>query len=217
MINDNVKMGEFDPSSPTRTIGACDFICENTTVSSILDNPAIRGIALPMTVTQYHQMGNAGILVGNTELIRGYVFEKMIKSPVHSWIVQRMASWLRDVVPREHYVRQEQPLTLDDSEPEPDLAVVAGNVDLHRNHHPHTALLVIEVSISSLELDREKTRIYAKAGIQEYAIIVPTTESVELFRGADGERYREAVRLDGNGSLEFAGLPGYALPIRDLF
>ena len=88
---------------------------------SILDKPAIRQAALPITVEQYHQLGEAGIIAENTELIRGVIFEKMIKSPQHTWIVQSLVDQLRERVADSCHVRQEQPLTLKDSERDPTL------------------------------------------------------------------------------------------------
>ena len=50
---------------------------------SILENNAVRDAVLPISVEQYHQLGESGILQGNTELLRGVIVEKMIKSPKH--------------------------------------------------------------------------------------------------------------------------------------
>ena len=59
-------------------------------------------------------------------------------------------------------VRPQVPLTLGDSEPEPDLAVVTAEEDAKAERHPQAALLVIEVADSSARRDLEtKARIYA--------------------------------------------------------
>ena len=73
------------------------------------------------------------------------------------------------------------PLKLKDSVPEPDLAVVAGQVADYRHAHPTTALLVIEVAVSSLGLDREKAAIYAEAGVTEYWLVVAGQEKIEVY------------------------------------
>ena len=59
-------------------------------------------------------------------------------------------------------------MTLNDSEPEPDVAVVPGSVEDYRSAHPSTAVLIIEVAVSSEDVDREKAELYASAGIKEY-------------------------------------------------
>ncbi|MCO6456817.1 MAG: Uma2 family endonuclease [Pirellulaceae bacterium] len=151
-------------------------------MSSILDNNAFRKLVMPISVEQYQKLGTYGILSENTELIRGFIIEKMIKSPRHSWLVQRMVDWLRSGPMAGYHVRQEQPLTLRDSEPEPDVAVVPGAPDDYRDHHPFSAHLVIEVAISSEDIDREKATLYSEAGIDEYWIVLPELRIVEVYR-----------------------------------
>lgn len=62
---------------------------------------------------------------------------------------------------------EDQPLTLRDSEPEPDIVVVRGTVEDYRIQHPSTAALVVEIAISSLGLDHGKIALYAEAGVEE--------------------------------------------------
>ena len=109
---------------------------------SILDNPAIRQAALVVTVEQYHRLGETGVIAEKTELLKGVIVEKMVKSPLHSWLVQSLVEWLRKDLPPGLHVRQEQPLTFADSEPEPDVAVVVGSSADYRSSHPSTAVLV---------------------------------------------------------------------------
>ncbi len=130
-------------------------------MSSILDNPAIRQAALPVTIDQYHRMGDAGLISQRTELLSGVIVEKMNKSPNHSWIVQFLMDCLRQSTPENTHLRQEQPLTFGESEPEPDIALVVGQRDDYRHAHPTTAMLVIEVAVSSAAIDREKPTLLA--------------------------------------------------------
>jgi Uma2 family endonuclease len=92
----------------------------------------------------------------------------------------------------------------DDSEPEPDIAVVAlGNYD---SDHPRTALLVIEVSDSSLRKDQRKAAIYASAGVAEYWIVNLSDRTIEVCSIAAGDRYAE-TRTFHEGSLVRAATP----------
>ena len=68
-------------------------------MASILENAAVRDAALPISVEQYHRLGQAGIIPQHTELLRGVIVEKMVKSPEHSWLVQRLVDRLRDTFP----------------------------------------------------------------------------------------------------------------------
>jgi Uma2 family endonuclease len=84
-----------------------------------------------------------------TELIRGIVIEKVSKSPLHSALAKRLYDLISAMLPPGFVVRREDPLTLADSEPEPDIAVVQGDEAAFFTAHPSTAELVVEVAVSS--------------------------------------------------------------------
>jgi len=105
-------------------------------MASILDNQAIREIALPISVGQYHEFVRSGIIGESTELLRGVIVEKMTKSPRHTWTVQQLNDWFGPRVQPGAYLRKEEPLTLRVSEPEPDIAIVEGCPDDYLNAHP---------------------------------------------------------------------------------
>ena len=185
-------------------------------MSSILDNPAIREAALPVTVEQYRRMGDVGLISKNTELLSGVIVEKMNKSPNHSWIVQFLMDCLRQATPDNTHLRQEQPLTFSDSEPEPDIALVVGERDDYRQSHPTTAILVIEVAVSSAAVDREKARIYAAAGVEEYLIILPDEKAVEVYSQPSAAGYSQC-RTISQSRLELSALPGRPIALERLF
>lgn len=158
-------------------------------MSSLLDNPAIRAGVEPISVEQYRRMGESGIIDSKTELIAGVILRKMIKSPLHTLTVKRLIDALMPQLGEEVELRKEEPLTLESSEPEPDIALVSrGSYDPTRSH-PSTALLVIEVAISSESLDRAKTAIYAAAQVPEYWLVLPERRIVERFTDLQGDRY----------------------------
>ena len=188
-----------------------------TTMASILDNPAVRQMAMPVTVEQYHRLGEAGLISERTELLKGVILEKTNKSPNHSWLVQWLVEWLREKLPADLHARQEQPLTFSDSEPEPDVAVVSGIPDDYRQAHPASASLVIEVAVSSVAVDREKAQLYATAGVDQYVIILAEESIVEVYSGPTEEAYSKVTTLTEQQSLEFSCIAGKSLPLRDLF
>ena len=110
----------------------------------------VRGAEVwPLSVEAYHALGEAGLIPERTELLYGFVYHKMSKSPLHTFLVLRLLRLLQAVLPPGLYLRPEQPLTCVDSEPEPDLAVVFGSEEAFRQAHPRTAELVIEVCVST--------------------------------------------------------------------
>ena len=118
-------------------------------MSAILEIPEVRQRVSPLTVEEYHRLDEFNEHGRRTELIRGILIEKMSKSPLHSSIAKRLYDWIKPLLPRGFIVRREDPITLADSEPEPDIAVVRGSEADFLNTHPTTAELVIEVAVSS--------------------------------------------------------------------
>jgi len=187
-------------------------------VSSILDRPSVRHAALPITVEQYHRLSEQAIICEQTELLRGVIIEQMTKSPLHTYIVQVLVKWLESVVGENRYVRKEEPLTLTDSEPEPDVAVVSGAPEVYRDQHPTTADLVIEVAISTLELDRDKADVYAAAGVPEYWVVVPEGRAIEINRDPSPNGYETTVRFaDAETSLRPALVPQASIRLASVF
>src|SRR5205823_12718759 len=81
---------------------------------------------LPLSVKAYHALGEMGLIPDQTELLYGQVFQKMPKSPLHSALLLRLLKILQKMLPSGLHLRPEQPITCDNSEPEPDLAIVRG-------------------------------------------------------------------------------------------
>lgn len=162
---------------------------------SVLEIPALRQQALPMSVETYHTLGEMGILDEANELLQGFVFPKMPKSPRHRIICQRLLKLLREILPLGYSLWQEQPITLFGSEPEPDIAVVEGTDEDYALCHPTTALLVMEVAISSLERDEVKAGIYAQAGIVEYWLVNAEENQVTIYTRPSADGYLETKVL----------------------
>jgi Uma2 family endonuclease len=138
------------------------------------------------TVDEYHKMIQAGILndEDRVELLEGHVVLKMPRNPPHDGTIDQLGGILPPVIPPGWYLRVQNAITLNDSEPEPDFALVRGTRRTYYARHPTAADigLVIEVADSSLDRDRtEKARIYAGAGIAVYWIINLVNRQVEVL------------------------------------
>jgi Uma2 family endonuclease len=183
---------------------------------AILEIPEVRQRVSPISVSEYHRLNEYNENGRRTELIRGIVIAKMSKSPLHSF----MAKWLYDrftaVLPKGYLVRREDPLTLADSEPEPDIAVVRGSIEDFVNAHPATAELVIEVAISSPALDRENATLYAEAGVKEYWILLGRELHIEAYGRLENCRYGEKRLFGPNDTIECATIPGVHISLEEL-
>jgi Uma2 family endonuclease len=86
--------------------------------------------------------------------------------------------------------------------------------------HPTSALLVIEISDSSLRKDRTvKMRVYARAGLPEYWIVNALEGCVEIYRDPDAEAgsYRTTLRVEPGDEAVSASVPGVAVKVANLF
>lgn len=137
------------------------------------------------TRNEYYKAAEAGLFFGKrVELIEGQIFEiSAIYSP-HATAVCLADDVLRKAFGKGWAVRVQNPLSFGAaSDPEPDVAVVAGQIRDFKDEHPKTAALIIEVADSSLAHDRKhKGSLYAKAGITDYWIANLPDKQLEVHR-----------------------------------
>ncbi len=186
-------------------------------MTSILEEPAVRRVIYPLSVEFYHQAGELGLLGEDVELLEGMIVHKMPKSPLHESSVEKLYELLRQACPRGSRVFKERPLTCARSEPEPDVSVVRGNADDFRRSHPSSAELVIEVAVSTLEVDRRKAAIYCSAGVKEYWIVIPEERRVEVHCRPEGEIYLETHTAVAPARLESTAVAGFSVDLAQLF
>ena len=137
------------------------------------------------TLERYHQMIADGILneYDDVELIEGVIRSKMSKGIPHETIIERLNRILARLLPADVSHRCQRSLTLDGSEPEPDL-LVCTPPEARGDNHPRAAdtFIVMEISDSSLGYDRgDKLRVYARAGIPVYWVVNVVDRQVEVF------------------------------------
>jgi Uma2 family endonuclease len=186
-------------------------------MAAILEIPEVRQRVSPLSVEEYHRLDEFNEHGRRTELIRGIVIEKRAKSPIHVAISKRLYDFIARLLGPGFVVLQEAPLTLADSEPEPDVSVVRGTESDFLAAHPSTAELVVEVAVSSAALDRENASLYAEAGVKEYWIVLGTERKVQMFRRPEGGSYRETRVLGLNDTLECNSIPEIRMTVSDLF
>lgn len=186
-------------------------------------SPDLQGRQRRITVDEYHRMIAAGILGEDehVQLIAGTLVAMTPQGGPHARVIQRLNRLLVRAVGDDLVVRPQLPLTLvDDSEPEPDLAVVLARDAESGERHPGTALLVVEVAGESLPLDRQaKAVLYARAGIPEYWIVNLGESTVEVRREPDSVSgtYRTRAIARVGEMLIATGVAGLSVAVADLF
>jgi Uma2 family endonuclease len=175
---------------------------------------------------EYYKMAEAGLFEGrHVELIEGQVIEMSPMGSLHATAVALTARVLEKAFGQDAFVRWQMPLaTGETSEPEPDVAVVAGDVRDYRGAHPATAIVVVEVADTSLAYDRtHKASVYAKAGIADYWTVNLIDRQLEVHRGPriDAARpfgfgYADVKILSSADSISPLSAPQVTIRVADL-
>ena len=102
-----------------------------------------------LSIEQYHAIIQAGIFTDDdsVELLEGWLVFKMPKNPPHRVTTRLVRTALENILPAGWYVDSQEPITLSNSEPEPDLVVVRGETRQYLDRHPgaEDIALIIEV------------------------------------------------------------------------
>jgi Uma2 family endonuclease len=176
------------------------------------------------TRDEFHRLAALGVLGEDdrVQLVDGEIVEMAPPGPRHVAGVHLVAQVLRPIFADGFMVRIQSPVAAGAySEPEPDVAVVPGGPRDYLDDHPATAVLVVEVSDSTLGFDRQrKGPVYAAAGIPEYWILNLQDRVVEVYRdpGPDAgghPAYRTSLRFGSNESLAPAARPGFAIAVEE--
>lgn len=162
------------------------------------------------TRREYERLIESGVFHEDErlELIEGEILEMTPQNPRHAATVTLVYEALEDVLVPGYSLRGQLPLALgEDSEPEPDIAVVEGGPREYLQSHPRTAGLVVEVADSSLPFDRgRKLSLYARNGIAELWIVNVAAGHVEVHRQPEGEDFRERAILTPGERIDSAVL-----------
>ena len=175
---------------------------------------------------EYERLVDLGLFVGERlALLDGLLVVQEPQGSPHAAIVAQIGQVLAAAFGAGWHPRLHAPLALgEDSEPEPDVAVVAGAPRDYVNAHPSTAALVVEVADSSLRLDRRlKGGLYARAGLQEYWIVNLVDGVLEVHRApqpatdaAYGWVYRSVEILRPPATVTPLAAPGARIPVAEL-
>ena len=174
------------------------------------------------TVHDYHRMGEAGILspTDRVELIDGEIVTKMAIGPRHGASVDRANRALTTTVATSAIVRVQGSVRLDlFNEPEPDIVLLRPRADFYASAHPGPAdiLLIVEVSESSIDYDRDiKARVYARAGLAEYWVVDLNEDVVHVHSDPFSGIYRSVASYRRDQSIAPRLLPACTISTLDL-
>ena len=170
----------------------------------------------PLRRSDYDRMVELGLFEDErVELLHGMLVAMSPQDALHADVIGRLNRCLVPALLGRALVRVQAPLAVsDESEPEPDVAVVPEGD--YSAGHPQTALLVVEVAGSSLKKDRGvKARLYAAAGIPEYWLVDLERRVVEVRTRPTARRYGRLRTKRLGDTITLVELPGVALRIAD--
>jgi Uma2 family endonuclease len=135
------------------------------------------------TREQYHEMARLGHFAGKrVELIFGEIVEMSPVGWFHRVACRKLDRALTAAFAGCGWVDKNETLDLGHSEPVPDVAAYAGAFEDYTDH-PATALLVVEVSDTTLDYDlTTKAELYATAGVPEYWVLDVNARELHVFR-----------------------------------
>ena len=165
----------------------------------------------PLTVDDYHAMGEAGILTEDSrvELIDGQLIAKMTIGPAH----MRVVNYLNKIcVTRAASVAEvsiQNPVRLGRySEPEADVVLLRADRDPDRIPEVADVLLLVEVADTTLRFDKNvKLPRYAAAGIAEVWVVNLIDHVLERYTEPSVDGYASQEVLGAGASVGASLVP----------
>jgi Uma2 family endonuclease len=180
------------------------------------------------TLDEYHRLAELGFFGEDdrVELIKGEIVQMAAKGRPHSTFNRRLIRELTKLLGDRATLQSQDPIAIpDDSEPEPDIAILQNRDDDYLSEHPSPSdiLLLIEIADSTLNFDQKvKLLIYAEAGISDYWIFNLEGNCLEVYsepyqdlQGKFG--YRRKVIFLPNELVTLACFPDLSLDLSRIF
>jgi Uma2 family endonuclease len=179
------------------------------------------------TRIEYERLVDLGAFLpgDRLELVAGALLVREPQNPPHATAIGLVEDALRVAFGPGWTVRAQGPIALDDdSEPEPDIAVVPGSRRDHVRAHPSHPVLIVEVADSTLRFDRNaKASLYARAGIEDYWIVNLVDQGLEVRRdpvaaprARYGHRYATLIMLRRGERVSPLSAPAATVLVADL-
>ena len=174
------------------------------------------------TIAQYHKMAESGIIneSDRVELIQGEIVEMASIGRRHAACVSRINQKLTIRLGERAIVWPQNPVELNDnSEPQPDVALLQPRSDFYEAEKPQAQdiILIIEVADTTVEADRNvKIPLYAENGIMEVWLVDINAECVEVYRELTPNGYQQLQRFQRGQTLSIQAFPDVAIAIDEI-
>lgn len=170
-------------------------------------------------IDEFHRMSEAGILSEDerVELIEGEIRRMSPIGSHHVGCVNRLTAVLNRLAADTAVVSVQNPILLgDNSEPQPDVALLNLRPDFYSNSlpKPEEVLLLIEVSDTTAEDDRQKkVPLYAEWGIPLLWIVDLPAGVVEVYSNPVNGTYTEVEKAKPGRHITIPGIAGASMSV----
>ena len=151
------------------------------------------------SVNDYHQMIEMGLLEGKSvELLEGAIIEMSPEGVSHRFTNHTVVKYLRSLLIDLAEVFEAHPITLDNSEPEPDITIAHLPETIYAQHHPYAQDIywLVEIADKTLTKDlEEKSMTYARNDIPEYWVIDLPHKKLWIFTNPQDGNYQNKKEL----------------------
>ncbi len=197
-------------------------------IATLTAPTAAPGIVPPLrwTVKDFHRLGETGIFEGRRPvLLRGIIREQGMMNPPHAVAIELATDSFRAFLPVGFRLRAQLPLVLSqETDPMPDMAIVTGSARDYRTEHPATAILVLEISDTTIDTDlTEKAELYATARITDYWVLDLAKRQLHVLRdpaplpaGLGATAYRNHKIYGPEDSVAPLAFPEQSIRVGDL-
>lgn len=171
------------------------------------------------SVADYQRMRDLGILDRRRcELIHGDIWDMAPEGEFHRFVNHRGVNYLREMMKGKAEVFEAHPITLTDSEPQPDIAVVHLPDTRYLKHHPYPEDIywLVEIADTTLAYDLGiKRKLYASAGIAEYWVIDVAKRQMTVFRDLQNDDFLSQNTVS-DGIIYPVAFPDVAIEVNKL-
>ncbi len=198
------------------------------TVPPAVATPAAPADSQPhrWTIAEYRELSKTGLFHDKkTMLLDGVLYVMTLPKPPHDEALNLTYEFLRAAFPTGHHVRNQQGFDIGTrNDPGPDLVVVTGSIRDYHARTPTTAVIVVEVSDTTLATDTTtKAELYATASVPEYWVIDVVNRQLHIFRdpqplpaGLGAIAYRTHQTLGPTDTISPLAAPAATITVSDL-
>ena len=171
------------------------------------------------SIEEWHELVDAGLLEGKpVEFLEGEIVEVSPEGVEHRYTNSSIVKYLRNVLDKTAEIQESHPITLDNSEPEPDVTIVRLPETIYRTRHPYPEDIywLIEISNRTLKTDLNQKKItYARNGIPEYWVIDLVNKKLIVHTQLQNNNYTK-VKEYTTGTIFSLAFPNVAIALDKL-